>query len=95
MEEGGAATTRATIRIQGLIREEEPKVLMEEEQTPKEAARTLGIMGGGEEGAATVTVTTKTEAGIRRGVEVEVEQVGGAEAGEAEEEAGEEEGDRR
>lgn len=95
VEEGEAVTARVTIRMQEVIREEEEaEVVTEEEGTTKEACRTLGIMG---EEAATTTITTKTQAGIRR--EAGVEEAGEAGEGGAEEEedkgeAGEEEGGR-
>ncbi|KAK2832658.1 hypothetical protein Q5P01_016547 [Channa striata] len=79
VEAGEAVTTRATIRMQEVIREEAGEVVMEEEQTTTEASRILGIM---EEEAVTMTITTKMEVGIRR--EVGVEEVGGAEEGEVE-----------
>lgn len=93
VEEGEAVTTRATIRMQEFITEEEAEVVTEEQETTKEVSRTVGIMGEEEEGV-TMTITTKMEAGIRR--EAGVEEVGEAGEGEAEEEdkgeAGEEEG---
>lgn len=89
-------TTRATIKMQEVIRGEEGEVVTEEEGTTKEASRTLVTMEE-EEQAVTTTITTKMEAGIRR--EAGVEEVGGAGEEEAEEdkdkeEAGEGEGAR-
>lgn len=94
VEEGEAITVRATIKTQEVIRGEEGEVVTEEEGTTKEASRTLATM---EEEVVTMTITTKMEAGIMRGVGVE--EVGGAGVEEVEEEedkevAGEGEGVR-
>lgn len=91
VEEGEAVTTRATIRMHEVIREEEAEVVMEEEGTPREAFWTLGIMGEEVEEVVTMTITTKTEAGIKR--EAGVEGVGEAGEGEAEEEEEEDKGE--
>lgn len=86
VEEREAVIIRAIIKIQEVVREEEGEVVMEEEEeegTTKAASRTLATME--EEEVVTMTITTKMEAGIRRGAGLaDVE-------GEGEEEAVEEE----
>lgn len=96
VEEREAVIIRAIIKIQEVVREEEGEVVMEEEGTTKAASRTLATME--EEEVVTMTITTKMEAGIRRGAGLaDVEGEGEEEAVEEEEdkeEAGEEEGGR-
>ncbi|TNN27801.1 hypothetical protein EYF80_062052 [Liparis tanakae] len=88
--EGEAVTTRATIKMLGIIKGEEGEVATEEEEveeveeeegTIQEASRTLATM---EEQVVTMTTTNKMEAGSRR--EEGVEEVVGAGEEEAEQE---------
>ncbi|KAI9525091.1 hypothetical protein NQZ68_012605 [Dissostichus eleginoides] len=84
VEEGEALTTRATIKMQEVIRGEEGEGATEEEGTTKQAFRTL--LSTEEAEAVTMTITIRREAGVE-----EVAGAGEEEAEEQEQEQVEEE----